>query len=340
MAVGGDFGRLAQDVGDREAVFHGQGHVHARHQREMEGHVALVAFAFAEVRAGVLGPLVGLGQQHAVGVVGVDFGADGLQDIVGFGEVFVVGAVAFDQVGDGIQAQAIDAQVEPETHDIDHRLEHLRIVEIEVGLVRIEAVPEVLAGDRVPGPIGLFGVEKDDARAVVLLVIVGPHIEIARLTAALGMAGTLEPRVLVAGVVDDQFGDHPQAALVGLGDEAAGVCQAAVIRVHGLVFGDVVTVVAPWRGVERQQPQGVDAQLGDVVELADQAGEVADAVVVRIEERLDVQLVDDGVLVPQRVVDEGCRAGTLGHGGLLSVLGCALSLWERACPRTPAKPVP
>ncbi|MCY1446297.1 hypothetical protein D9M71_628530 [compost metagenome] len=90
--------------------------------------------------------------------------------------------------------------------------------------------------------------------------------------------------MLVAGVVDDQLGDHPQAALVGLGDETAGVGHAAVVRVHGLVFGDVVAVVTAWRGIERQQPQGVDAQLGDIVELADQAGEITDAIVVRVEE--------------------------------------------------------
>ena len=48
------------------AVLHPHGHEHPRHQREVEGHVALVAVA--EVGDGVLGPLVGLGQQHAVRV--------------------------------------------------------------------------------------------------------------------------------------------------------------------------------------------------------------------------------------------------------------------------------
>src|SRR6185312_9245664 len=45
----------------------------------------------------------------------------------------------------------------------------------------------------------------------------------------------------------------------------------------------------------------------------DQTGEVADAVVVRIKERLDVKLIDNGVLVPQRILrdlgDDGPRAG-------------------------------
>ena len=46
----------------------------------------------------------------------------------------------------------------------------------------------------------------------------------------------------------------------------------------------------------------VDAEVLDVVELGRHALEVAHAVVVGIEERLDVQLVDDRVLVPERIV--------------------------------------
>ncbi|MNP10989.1 hypothetical protein D3C76_1031570 [compost metagenome] len=185
--------------------------------------------------------------------------------------------------------------------------------------MRVEAVPEVLAGHRVPGPVGLLGVEEDDPRAVVLLVSVGPHVEIPGLAAGPGAPGPLEPGMLVGGVVDDQLGDHPQAAPVRLGDEAAGVGQAAVVRVDPAVHGDVVAVVAQRRGIERQQPEGVHPQLGDVVELLDQPGEVADAVVVGVEERLHVDLVDHRVLVPERIVEKGTGlVVAFRHGKLLS----------------------
>ncbi len=221
--------------------------------------MAFVTVAFAEIRSRVFWPLVGFCQEHAVRVVGVDLGANRLEHPVGLGQVLIVGTVALDQVRDGIQAQAIDPEVEPEAHYPDHRLEHLRVVEVEVWLMRVETVPEVLAGDRVPGPVGLLGVEEDDAGAVVLLVIVRPHVEITRLAAALGMPRTLEPGVLVGSVVDDQLGNHPQPPPMRFVDEAPGIGEAAVIGVHRLVLGNVVTVIAPRRGVERQQPQGVDA---------------------------------------------------------------------------------
>src|SRR5262249_48156413 len=55
------------------------------------------------------------------------------------------------------------------------------------------------------------------------------------------------------------------------------------------------------RRVKRQQPDRIDPEAGDVVELLQQPGKIAGAVVVRIVERFDMQLVDDRVLVPERV---------------------------------------
>jgi hypothetical protein len=53
--------------------------------------VAFVAAAVvAEVVDDVLGPLVGLGEQDGVGVVGVDLGAHPLEELVGGGEVLAV----------------------------------------------------------------------------------------------------------------------------------------------------------------------------------------------------------------------------------------------------------
>jgi hypothetical protein len=88
-------------------------------------------------------------------------------------------------------------------------------------------------------------------RAVVFLIVIRPHIEVPRRRAGFGLARTLEPRVLVGGVVDDQLGNHPQAAFVRLGDKALGVGHGPVIAVHAAVFGDVVAVIAAWRGIER-----------------------------------------------------------------------------------------
>jgi hypothetical protein len=50
--------------------------------------------------------------------------------------------------------------------------------------------------------------------------------------------------------------------------------------------------------VDRRQPDGVDAEPLEVVEAAADAGQVADAVPVRVGERARVDLVDDAVAPP------------------------------------------
>src|SRR6516165_1997996 len=87
-------------------------------------------------------------------------------------------------------------------------------------------------------------------------------------------------------------------------DELAEVVDRPVIRVEGEEVRDVVTAVAQRRLVHRQEPEAVDAEPFQVVELVDQSPEVARAVVVAVEESADVDLVEDGPLEPEGVTFE------------------------------------
>ena len=299
LAVARDVGRLPQDIGDRKAVFLRDRHVDARHQREMVGHVAFVAAA--EIFLHVLRPLIGFGQQHLALGVGVEFAAQPLDDGVGLGQVLVVGAVALAQIGDGVEAETVDAGIEPALHHLHQRADHARIVEIEVRLVREEAVPVELAGFRIPGPVRLLGIGEDDPRALVFLVGVAPDIPVAGARLRIAAAGALEPVVLVGGVIDDEFGDDAQPALLGFLDEALEILHRPEIGIDVAIVGDVIAVVAAGRGIERQQPQRGDAEVLQIAELLGQPGEIADAVIVAVGKGLDVELIDDGILVPKLV---------------------------------------
>ena len=103
------------------------------------------------------------------------------------------------------------------------------------------------------------------------------------------------------GVVHDEVGDHAHPALVRLLDERLEVVDRPVVRVDREEVGDVVAAVAQRRRVHRQQPDAVDAEPLQVVELVDQPAEVAGAVVVAVEEPADVDLVEDRGLEPERV---------------------------------------
>ena len=104
--------------------------------------------------------------------------------------------------------------------------------------------------------------------------------------------------MLVAGVVHDEVDDHAHAALVRGVDELHEVGEVAELGQHGGVVGDVVAAVAQRRGEERRQPEAVDAEPLEVVQLGGEALEVADAVAVAVLEGADEDLVEDGPFEP------------------------------------------
>ena len=123
----------------------------------------------------------------------------------------------------------------------------------------------------------MFGIEKNDAGAAVLGIGVAPHVPVAARIIP-RTARLLKPRMLIGGVIQHHLDDHPDAALVRRVQKSLEIFQSAVDGVDGGVIGNVVAVVAQRRGKKRHQPDGVDAEVLEVVELLREALEVTDAV--------------------------------------------------------------
>jgi hypothetical protein len=85
---------------------------------------------------------------------------------------------------------------------------------------------------------------------------------------------------------------------VRLGDHQVGLGQCSVERFDVAVVGHVVAAIGQWRRIPGVDPDGVDAELGQVWQAVPKAGDVADAVAVPVGEAADVDLVDDGGLPP------------------------------------------
>ena len=125
----------------------------------------------------------------------------------------------------------------------DERFPDLRVVEVQVGLVRIETMPKVGLGDGVPGPIRKLEVFEDDPGFLIFVLVIAPDVEVARAAAGFGDPRPLKPRVLIGSMIDNQLGDHPDAALVGLVEKVLEIMERAVVRMDAVVIGDVVAVV-------------------------------------------------------------------------------------------------
>src|SRR5438046_7437420 len=102
-------------------------------------------------------------------------------------------------------------------------------------------------------------------------------------------------------MIDHEFGDYAQIPLIRRINKCAKIIERAEVLVDVEIIGDVVPVVAERRGIEWQQPDGGDAELLEIIQLFNQTTEVAHPVAVAVAEGLDVQLVDDRVLVPERI---------------------------------------
>ena len=254
--------------------------------------------AVAEIRSRVLRPLIRLRQQHFPRIQLVELLTELLEKDMRLRQVLACGALPLVQIGNGIETKRIDAELQPELEDFEQRVMDRGIIEIQIGLMRIEAMPVVRLGDRVPCPIRSLKVLEDDARVFEFIGRVAPQVVIAPRRSRFRAPRFLKPGMLIARVIDHQLGDHAQSTAMRLAKEDLEIAERTVARMNGRVISDVVTVVAKRRRVERQQPENVDTEILEVVEFPGETLEVTDAIRIRVKERFDVRLIDDPVLVP------------------------------------------
>src|SRR4029077_370783 len=128
-------------------------------------------------------------------------------------------------------------------------------------------MPVVGASTCIPRPIGAFRVDEDDARASVLLVVVGPNIEVAARRSRLCVPGSLKPRVLVGGVVDLKIDDDAYIAGMRRADELTEIGERSIVGMNVAIAADIVTVVKSRRSIEWQDPYDVHAEIGNIVQF-------------------------------------------------------------------------
>ncbi len=283
---------------------------------EVEGEVELVAVA---VVGGHLGGVeeVDLAHDHPISGIAVEEPAHFAQQAVGGGIVvgrrpwqsrplrWVVGQrrILADRVH-GVGPEPVDAAIEPEAHHAVHGLHHRPLGPVDVGLLGEEQVQVVLGRALVEGP-------RRDVLAEGCPPVVGrtaprcrvaPHVP-AAVCARGRRTGVEEPGVAVGGVVGHPVDDDPQAPGVSVGQQPVEVGQRPEERVDIAVVAHVVAEVGHRRAVERRQPDGVDTQPDQVVEVAADPLEVADTLArarLGVGEGPGVDLVDHRRVPPRR----------------------------------------
>ena len=157
------------------------------------------------------------------------------------------------------------------------------------------------------GLVELPGRAAEIRRPVVGLaaLLAGTPDVVVAVGVVLGLARLDEPGVLVGGMVDHQVHHQLDATLMHAGQQLLPVGQRAELVHDVLVVADVVAVVVVGRLVDRRQPDHVDAQVLEIIELADNPAQVADAVAVAVAKAAGIDLIDDAFF-PPGLLHNGC----------------------------------
>src|SRR5215469_14050720 len=96
-----------------------------------------------------------------------------------FGQVFVDCPLALDQIGHCIEPHPVDPEIEPKSHHVEDGPQYSRIIEVQIGLMRIKTVPVIRLRYWIPCPVRLLRIDKDDAGFRKFLVGVAPYVKVS-----------------------------------------------------------------------------------------------------------------------------------------------------------------
>ena len=99
-------------------------------------------------------------------------------------------------------------------------------------------------------------------------------------------------------MVNHQIHHDLNIAFFGFRDQIFHLGQRAEFSGDVLIIGDVIAVVVHWRFINRRQPDDIDTELLQIIEFADDTGQITHTIVIRIAEAAWVNLIHHGVVPP------------------------------------------
>ena len=196
------------------------------------------------------------------------------------------------QIGIGdVQSKSVRAARQPMFQHVERSPARASIAPVQLGLLAQEFVMVMLAARRLIRP----GRSAERRQPVVRRRSVGAcgsaqtyQSDFAPPAPAIGEPGMFVRRV-AENFVDDDSSARAHARPF---KQRVEIGQRAVVGMNAFIVRDVIAPVAVGRGMDRRQPDRIDAQLRDVIELGDQAGEIALPVAIAVAEAADIDLID------------------------------------------------
>src|SRR5690242_5475307 len=103
-------------------------------------------------------------------------------------------------------------------------------------------------------------------------------------------------------MVQHHFDDDADTPLVRGVQECLEVIEGPVCGIYGTIVGNIVTIVAQRGRKKRHEPDGIDTEFLQVIEFLRQSAKVAITIAGAVIKSSNVDLIDNCVLVPKRVL--------------------------------------
>jgi len=104
----------------------------------------------------------------------------------------------------------------------------------------------------------------------------------------------------VGAVVGHEIENELEAAPVRLFGQAVHVRERAEEGIDIGVVGDVIAEIGHRRGIDRRDPDRIDTEPDEMIEPRQDAGQIADAVAIRVLKGARIDLIEDPALPPDR----------------------------------------
>lgn len=134
-------------------------------------------------------------------------------------------------------------------------------------------------------------------RGIAAVFTIAPDVPVALRIVQRG-ARLLEPGVLIGGVVQNDVHDDADAERSRALEQVIKIADGAVLRIDGLIMGDVIPEIDLRRRVHGRDPDRVDAKIFEVTKSALDSLEIAFTIPVGVLEAAWIDLVDNGVFPP------------------------------------------
>ena len=200
---------------------------------------------------------------------------------------------------DHVKTEPVNAAIPPAAHLGRNCILHAGAAQVQARLLRQKLAVVILPPLMVPVPCGQPELRQPIVGRAAIGLGIAPQVMVG--LALVPRNRILEPRALVAGVVQHLVQINLQPKVMRFGDHSVKIVQSAKHRVYVTVIDDVIATVDHGRHIDWRQPNRIHAKVCNLIQPPRNSRQIAGPAAIGILKRTRVNLIDcRGFIMLQR----------------------------------------